>query len=359
MRRPPDRRVVLADVARLAGTSEATASRALKDDPRIGEATRAAVRAAALKLGYVPNAAARSLRARGPTSWASSSTTWPIRSTARWPRGSRRPRRAAGLRRLHDDRAARPGARAACLTAFVEHRADGVALASCVSDPADVFRRRPNGSGRLRPAGLPRAGRRGRTPGAWRPPHRRPGGRRRHRPPRRRARLPADRLCRAGQRLVGRAAGARPRARRSRAWTRTAALHRFGTEWLARRVAGCRATCRGSAGRRDLLRRQARAEPARCASLDSARRAAGPRAGGLRRHPGGAPVAGRGSRPSTSRRSTSVGALSRCCSRRPATAARPHRRSCRSGSIVGESTPHGQAAPSGAGDGRAAAATPR
>ena len=64
MRRPPERRVVLADVARLAGTSEATASRALKDDPRIGEATRAAVRAAAHKLGYVPNAAARSLRAQ-------------------------------------------------------------------------------------------------------------------------------------------------------------------------------------------------------------------------------------------------------------------------------------------------------
>src|SRR4029450_3930387 len=64
MRAPPDRRVVLADVARLAGTSEATASRALKDDPRIGETTRAAVRAAAQKLGYVPNAAARSLRAR-------------------------------------------------------------------------------------------------------------------------------------------------------------------------------------------------------------------------------------------------------------------------------------------------------
>ena len=64
MRRPPERRVVLADVARLAGTSEATASRALKHDPRIGEATRAAVHAAATKLGYVPNAAARSLRAQ-------------------------------------------------------------------------------------------------------------------------------------------------------------------------------------------------------------------------------------------------------------------------------------------------------
>src|SRR5687768_4467377 len=64
MPRRPERRVVLADVARIAGTSEATASRALKNDPRIGEATRATVRAAALKLGYVPNAAARSLRAQ-------------------------------------------------------------------------------------------------------------------------------------------------------------------------------------------------------------------------------------------------------------------------------------------------------
>ena len=58
----PHRRIVLDDVAKMANVSRATASRALVDDPRISEPTRLAVKAAALELGFVPNAAARSLR---------------------------------------------------------------------------------------------------------------------------------------------------------------------------------------------------------------------------------------------------------------------------------------------------------
>jgi LacI family transcriptional regulator len=58
------RRVLLKDVARSVNVSGSTASRALTDDPRIGAATRLAVKAAAAELNYVPNAAARSLRAR-------------------------------------------------------------------------------------------------------------------------------------------------------------------------------------------------------------------------------------------------------------------------------------------------------
>ena len=58
------RRVLLKDVALRVNVSGSTASRALADDPRIGEATRMAVKAAAAELNYVPNAAARSLRAR-------------------------------------------------------------------------------------------------------------------------------------------------------------------------------------------------------------------------------------------------------------------------------------------------------
>jgi DNA-binding LacI/PurR family transcriptional regulator len=58
------RRTTLADVAARAGVSRATASRALAHDHRISPATRAAVHAAAEALEYVPNAAARSLRAR-------------------------------------------------------------------------------------------------------------------------------------------------------------------------------------------------------------------------------------------------------------------------------------------------------
>jgi LacI family transcriptional regulator, galactose operon repressor len=49
------------DVARLAGLSQSTVSRALRDDPRVAAATRERVHAAAATLGYVPNALARNL----------------------------------------------------------------------------------------------------------------------------------------------------------------------------------------------------------------------------------------------------------------------------------------------------------
>jgi DNA-binding LacI/PurR family transcriptional regulator len=54
-----------ADVARLAGVSRATVSYVLNDTAggRVGEQTRQRVRAAAAELGYIPHAAARSLRA--------------------------------------------------------------------------------------------------------------------------------------------------------------------------------------------------------------------------------------------------------------------------------------------------------
>ncbi|GAA2500034.1 LacI family DNA-binding transcriptional regulator [Streptomyces gobitricini] len=64
---PPARRPVptSADVARLAGVSRATVSYVLNDTSavRISEPTRRRVREAAEELGYVPHAAARSLRA--------------------------------------------------------------------------------------------------------------------------------------------------------------------------------------------------------------------------------------------------------------------------------------------------------
>lgn len=56
--------VTLNDVAAAARVSRATASRVLTGDERVGEAYRAAVLAAAQRLGYVPNRAARSLRTR-------------------------------------------------------------------------------------------------------------------------------------------------------------------------------------------------------------------------------------------------------------------------------------------------------
>ncbi|MEO5941380.1 MAG: LacI family DNA-binding transcriptional regulator [Candidatus Limnocylindrales bacterium] len=60
----PGPRILLRDVAKRANVSGSTASRALADDPRISVATRELVKAAAVHLHYVPNAAARSLRVR-------------------------------------------------------------------------------------------------------------------------------------------------------------------------------------------------------------------------------------------------------------------------------------------------------
>ncbi|MBG6238436.1 LacI family transcriptional regulator [Mycetocola sp. CAN_C7] len=49
------------DIALRVGVGQSTVSRALRDDPRISQATRDKVRAAAAELGYIPNLTARSL----------------------------------------------------------------------------------------------------------------------------------------------------------------------------------------------------------------------------------------------------------------------------------------------------------
>ena len=52
----------LKDLAKECGVSVATVSKALNDQPDISPATRERVRAAAHRMGYMPNAAARSLK---------------------------------------------------------------------------------------------------------------------------------------------------------------------------------------------------------------------------------------------------------------------------------------------------------
>jgi LacI family transcriptional regulator len=60
----PARPVTLADIAREAGTSPATASRALSGRGYVSEAARTRLLDAAERLGYVPNASARTLKQR-------------------------------------------------------------------------------------------------------------------------------------------------------------------------------------------------------------------------------------------------------------------------------------------------------
>ncbi len=65
MRRPKDlNTITLADVAREAGVSLKTASRALNDEPYVKEKTAAKVREVMKRLGYRPNELARGLKAR-------------------------------------------------------------------------------------------------------------------------------------------------------------------------------------------------------------------------------------------------------------------------------------------------------
>lgn len=64
---PPSKQlsvVKLKDVAARAGTSLATASRAINGNPTVGESEKERVLAAAAQLGYVPNVTARSLRSQ-------------------------------------------------------------------------------------------------------------------------------------------------------------------------------------------------------------------------------------------------------------------------------------------------------
>jgi DNA-binding LacI/PurR family transcriptional regulator len=62
--RGPGHRIRLRDLAQVAGVSEPTVSRSLRDDPQISERTRAYIRQIADQLGYVPNAAAQNLALR-------------------------------------------------------------------------------------------------------------------------------------------------------------------------------------------------------------------------------------------------------------------------------------------------------
>ena len=58
---PPKKRVTIADLARVLGMDKSSVSLALRDSPRVSEATRVRVRRAANEQNYSPNWAAKQL----------------------------------------------------------------------------------------------------------------------------------------------------------------------------------------------------------------------------------------------------------------------------------------------------------
>jgi DNA-binding LacI/PurR family transcriptional regulator len=139
MTRPvPRDRVILGDVARRAGVSVSTASRALASDGRISLRTRTAVRAAAAELRYVPNIAARGLRvqATGTLGLLLADLGDPVHgqiAAAFEHEAGENGYRVIFASGLNDrDRERR------ALRTFVEHAADGVALVSGLLDPAEA-----------------------------------------------------------------------------------------------------------------------------------------------------------------------------------------------------------------------------
>jgi LacI family transcriptional regulator/LacI family repressor for deo operon, udp, cdd, tsx, nupC, and nupG len=132
------RRVVLDDVARAAGVSRSTASRALVDDPRISEPTRLAVKTAALDLRYVPNAAARSLRARRTRILGLLLANFSDPVHGEIAAAFEQEALAAGYRVLFAAGLQDANLERKALSIFTEHAADGVAMVSSVLSPNEA-----------------------------------------------------------------------------------------------------------------------------------------------------------------------------------------------------------------------------
>ena len=131
-------RVTLRDVAGTAGVSVSTVSRALNDDPRISTATRERLAATAETLGYVPDLAARSLALRSSRTFALMvpDATDPIHGTV--VAGFETAADEAGYTVIIANSLGDAGRERRAIREFRAHRADGIALMSCVLDLATI-----------------------------------------------------------------------------------------------------------------------------------------------------------------------------------------------------------------------------
>lgn len=142
----PPRHVTLRDVAKVAGVSPATVSRALAKDERISSETRDLVVRASDQLGYVPNSAARSLilRATSTLGVLIPDVTDPMHGqfvTGFEKEAVYREYTVILANGFHDAARERQA-----LRVFASHRVDGIALMGSVLDQVEVralFRRAP------------------------------------------------------------------------------------------------------------------------------------------------------------------------------------------------------------------------
>jgi LacI family transcriptional regulator len=134
-------RTRLIDVATRAGVSQATASRALVDDPRISAPTRATVRAAAEELQYVPNAAARNLRARRTRTLGLVIVDLSDPFHGMVAQGFELAAGEAGYTVIFASGLSDPVRERRAIKVFAEHGTDGIALVSSALDPREAVSR--------------------------------------------------------------------------------------------------------------------------------------------------------------------------------------------------------------------------
>lgn len=124
------RHPTLVDVARLANVSPSTASRALQESPLITEATKRRVRAAARRVGYEPNRIARSLRTRSANFVGIVVPDIGVGFYSRVVKGAGDVLEKAGYQVLVMNTEREPARERAALQTLLEHRVDGILLAT-------------------------------------------------------------------------------------------------------------------------------------------------------------------------------------------------------------------------------------
>nr|BBH95970.1 ribose operon repressor RbsR [Thermogemmatispora argillosa] len=124
------REVSIADIARVAGVSHTTVSRALRDSPLISEETRKRIQQLALEMGYTPNAIAQSLQTRRTQTIGLAVTSIADPFLSEVVRGIEEVARSAGLSvflsATHND----PEQEIAVIETFHRRRVDGILVAS-------------------------------------------------------------------------------------------------------------------------------------------------------------------------------------------------------------------------------------